>query len=68
MLTLRSEATVAVEIFNVFFIFLLAICEPQINFFLMLDNMGSYFLVGGFFVCFRWENIYNFALSFWKET
>lgn len=52
MLTLRSEATVAVEMFNVFFIFLLAICEPQINFFLMLDNMGSYFLVGGFFCMF----------------
>lgn len=32
MLTLRSEGRVAVEIFNVFFIFLLAICEPQIIF------------------------------------
>lgn len=32
MLTLRSEAAVAVEIF-IFFIFLLAICEPQIKLF-----------------------------------
>lgn len=26
------------------------------------------FLVGGFFVCFRWKNICSLAISFWKET
>ena len=39
--TLRSEGRVTVEIVNVFFVFLLAICDYQMKFFFVLRSVGG---------------------------
>lgn len=48
-----------------FFVFLLAICEPEMKFFFMLGGGGVFQGFG--VVVFRQEDICSLILSFWKE-